>query len=262
LTDSQNPNTKPERKPRRIAIRLTRNLILYYKKPRGDASKHQTDYDSYAHQIYQRTKNEAWLKPIEFVGVVILIFYTAFAGCQSCQMRTANKLTQTIVSTDARAVLWCQANGNFGDPPTYGLTCQNFGKSIADNVAGNLTIMVETFPDQKPLHRHDYPLGGKGHIVLGSGSGPGNWNWQFPVEDFSPSEDLSLVRQMSKIIVIVGDVTYDDGVGNRPTRPVCNVFMNPQFAVGGTEPTWVTCEDLVRARVNFAAHRQKPQYKQ
>lgn len=79
-------DTEPNSLPTGIWNRLVRRVSGYG----------QSAGVAYASKVYQRIKNEAWAKPIETIGVVVVIFYTAFAGYQSCQMREANNLTHDV----------------------------------------------------------------------------------------------------------------------------------------------------------------------
>jgi hypothetical protein len=91
LPDEKNPSPNP-RKPHRIRIRLTQNLFLYYRKSaqrQADAGHHEK---SKARQFYEKTKDETWKRPVEAIGVLVVAFYTLFAGYQSCEMRHANRI--------------------------------------------------------------------------------------------------------------------------------------------------------------------------
>jgi hypothetical protein len=88
---------------------LTRDLVLYYRKSANREKTRQDRSNRYYHRFcdkgrdfYEKTKDEAWKRPIEAIGVIVVVFYTVFAGYQSCQMRHANVLTQEQIKLTQR----------------------------------------------------------------------------------------------------------------------------------------------------------------
>jgi len=155
LADSQNRNTHPKRKPRRISIRLTRNLILYYRKPANRAGDGKHQGDSYTQKIYQRTKNEARLKPIETIGVIVVFAYTVFAGFQSCW--TKQSVDQQIAGN--RPVMYHNGVDWLDRMPTGSIPTKvivkvrwkNFGRSLAVTVVPVAHIFVRPSGEKAPF---------------------------------------------------------------------------------------------------------------
>jgi hypothetical protein len=102
LSHEENQRAHQERKPRRFAIKLTRNLILYYRKSAQTKRDTEHRHTGNAYQFWSKTKEESWKRPIEAIGVIVVFFYTLFAGYQSCQMRSANRIARDAVTASTR----------------------------------------------------------------------------------------------------------------------------------------------------------------
>jgi len=135
LAETENRDTDPKRKPRRIAVRLTRNLVLYYRQTASGAHNGKRHRDGYAQKIYQRTKNEAWTKPIETLGVIVVFAYTVFAGYQSCQLKRS-----TDAARKQTTLMRQQLIGSQAAILTLGLDFKGNGELTANfNNSGHVT---------------------------------------------------------------------------------------------------------------------------
>src|SRR6266851_9274852 len=61
------------------------------------------------------------------------------------------------------------------------LNCADSGQAIADNVRCAFSIITESFPEQKVLHKRDYSYGGFGTFIQRGDPKI----WTFPLEDFN-----------------------------------------------------------------------------
>jgi hypothetical protein len=122
-------------------------------------------------QIYERTKNEAWEKPIETLGVIVVAIYTAFAGCQSCQMYHANNLTRQAIEASSRPYIEIapiaisaeiQVQPVVNGPLEVPLSYPNIGKLPA---SAEITCVVE-YSSLNRLTASDLSKGQTAHRIL------------------------------------------------------------------------------------------------
>jgi hypothetical protein len=98
LPESEDRNTETEHAPSRISIRLTRYFL---DKIKGvtPASKRKHQRKRYTREFYGKAKEEAWKRPIEAIGLILLFCYTSFAGYQSCEL--GESVTEQAKATKA-----------------------------------------------------------------------------------------------------------------------------------------------------------------
>jgi len=223
LPCSENSDPKPKRKPRRIRIRLTRNLAIYYRKTNSDTENHKNRASQYAHKAYQLTKKEAWEKPIEFAGVIVLIAYTTFAGYQSCQMKRATdaaKVAAEAARTQANAAIG--ANRPLMVPIGWGLSTEKYPNgTVAEHIEmvwtklGHVPAMQlqgtsDTFgptESESIPNFHDCPKSGThdDRAMLSSGEQP-----PFSVRALSNPLPLEQWNKRVGPIIVHQCVTYED----------------------------------------------------
>jgi len=260
LPNSENSDPKPKHTPRRIIIRLTRNLFVYYRQPAPNAEKHHNQGQTYANKIYERTKKEARSKPIEFFGLIILFFYTWFAGCQSCELVSANRLTRQIVRSTISASLACSASQSFShmgsrEAPMTGafyVACNNVGKVAAENVSGTFNVRAKTFPGEKELWSESWPFGGSDKVIEGNGGDA----WPFHTPKYSPEREPQSVTDGKEVIVAEIAVSFVDETGRQITRRFCQVEMN-WANLGGSPDGWTTCQMMVAEKAILTNPRPK-----
>jgi hypothetical protein len=215
-----------------------------------------------ANQFCERIKKEAWLKPIEFVGVIVLIIYTVFAGCQSCRMGAANRLTQQIVRSTISASLSCAVNSSFqhhaADEPLTGafyVNCGNAGKVAAEHVSGSLVLTAKSFPSERVLHTETWQFGGWDTSIAGN---DGNV-WPFYSSEFSPERERQAITEGAEIVIGDVVVSYADETGKTVVRKFCHVEMNSD-ALGGSPDSWGDCKAIEAIRdILKASSQQKKQ---
>jgi hypothetical protein len=269
LAETDNRDSKPKRPPRRSLIRLTRNIFVYYRKPVASTSNRKSDTESYANKARRyvkdfcdRIEKEAWDRPIEFIGLLILFAYTTFAGLQSCRMGEANKLTQQIVRSTVSASLSCAASSAFSrrkaDEPMTGafyVTCNNVGKVAANAVEGKFTLTVKSWPDERILDTESWSFGGSDSFIAGS---DGN---ALPFFDpkFSPDQERASIVEGNEIVVGETTVSYTDETGQRVTRRFCQVEMN-WTELSSSPDSWAPCQHLlVIKKLREFSEQQKKQ---
>jgi hypothetical protein len=134
-------DTEPKSAPRSIAIRVARYFFSHSKSVIR-ASKHKDQRESRARKIYRKTKEEAWSRSIEAIGLVVLTFYTTFAGYQSCAMRRQTNILHWEEA--AQVGLIDIEPSNFGsDAAEVIVTLHNSGQNAAKDFwfrAGSWTI--------------------------------------------------------------------------------------------------------------------------
>jgi hypothetical protein len=96
--------------PRRFAIRFTRNLVLYYKKPSRSAKNRRYERTYRCYDLYQRIKQKAYNKPrffVELAALVVVSFYTLFTGIQTWKIRqSTNAATESADAAVATSRAW------------------------------------------------------------------------------------------------------------------------------------------------------------
>src|ERR1700704_2857219 len=90
--DPEKPSPQPSR---RLVFRLTRNLVLYYKKPYGKSENRCYERCRDFYDLCHRVKTKAYDKPRFFIEVIALFVvgvYTICAFVQSCEMIQATEI--------------------------------------------------------------------------------------------------------------------------------------------------------------------------
>jgi hypothetical protein len=265
MSEAQNCDSEPKRKPRRLVVRLTRNLVLYYKESNRSTEKHRPEGDTCGNQFCKRIKKEAWLKPIEFVGVIVLIIYTTFAGCQSCRMGTANRLTRQIIQSTISASLSCGVNSSFqrhrADEPLRGafyVNCGNAGKVAAEHVSGSLILTAKSFPDERVLHTESWKFGGWRTSIAGNDGSV----WPFYSSKFSPERERQAITDGKEIVIGDVAVSYADETGTTVVRKFCHVEMNSD-ALGGSPDGWGDCNTIeaIREILKASSSQKKKEHR-
>ncbi len=267
MAEHDNRDSKPKRSPRRRLIRLTRNIFVYYRKPVSSTSDGESEGESYTRKTCQyikdfgdRIEKEAWDRPIEFIGLLILFAYTTFAGIQSCKMREANKLTQQIVRSTVSASLFCAVSSGFShmgsrDVPMTGafyVACNNQGKVTAQGVSGVFTLAAKSFPDEQVLYSESWPFGGKETVIFGNDSS----TWPFHAPKYCPETEPQQITARKEIIIGNVVVSFADETGETVTRRFCNVEMN-WANLGGSPDSWAPCQTLIAEKAMLAKHNDK-----
>ena len=142
-------------------------------------------------------------------------------GAYTYQAREGNKLTRKLVHGTVAPLVICNIYAQRVVPRelTVEVVCPNKGQTVADDVRGTVTIITETFPDQKVLHRSSYQFGGTGIAIQRDDSK----KWTYPLEGFSEAQEMPLIIKWQEIIVVDGVVNYSDGIGGTVHRPFCQV---------------------------------------
>jgi hypothetical protein len=256
----ENPDPNPKRKPRRIAVRLSRNLILHYRKSAKRRNASERHHKGYGYRFYEKTKEEAWKRPIEAIGVVIVAFYTAFAGYQSCKMRDANRFSQQIVRSTISASVTCAASKSFAhrgsrEEPLTGafyVSCQNAGKVPAENVSGIFKVTAKTFPEEKELWSDSWPFGGSNKVIGGNDGDA----WPFHTPKYSPETEPQLITDGKEVIVGEIVVSFVDETGQKVTREFCSAEMN-SANLGGSPNGWASCQMMDTEKAMLTNPRRK-----
>jgi hypothetical protein len=233
---------------------------LYYRQAATSAENRNDSCGARAHKFYQKAKDEAWRKPIEFTGVVVVILYTAFAGYQSCKMREANNLTRNIMRSTTSASLRCYVGDQwFHNKATGPITggffvrCNNSGKAAAEGVGGDITVVAKSFPDEKVLFEESWPFGGNQEILGSDSQGnPSYYIWHFFSQHFSPDKDPKQISEGKEIVIGSGVMSYRDETGEKTTRYFCDARMNTAD-FGGSPDTWTECS-LIEAERDMRLH--------
>jgi hypothetical protein len=206
-----------------------------------------------------RLKEQARRKPIEFVGVIVVTFYTAFAGYQSCKIGEANRLTGRIVQSTVAASLSCAVGSSFSRSeakmPLTGsflLNCNNAGKLTAENVSASITITALSFPKNRALSSKTCEFGGDDVFIPG---GEGH-EWSCFSSAFLPDKEIQLISDGSEIVVGNVKVSYSDGTGQKVLRRFCQVEVNSSF-LGGSPDAWRNCDVLPTLRAILKTSRKK-----
>jgi len=249
LTDSENRGADPKRHPRRIRIRLTRNLVLYYRQSARSADKGEHRREGYAKKIYQRTKNEAWTKPIETFGVIVVFLYTVFAGYQSCQMRSANKLMRAANQNATRALhvserAYITTDGPVLDPTTKFVTmglindghipCPH-SETVAHEATVNMPVL-NVAPDIKDAVEFHWKSN-RGPISPGRNLVTLAIPTAFSESKFTPQGAF-------QAILIAGTVTYEDGFADDGPQQWAFCFQSV-YHLTLKKIFWVACDPTI-----------------
>lgn len=239
MADKENRDTNPKRKPRRVAVRLTRNLVLHYRKTANGKQARQDHHNTCPRQLYDKTKDEAWKKPIETLGVIVVLFYTLFAGYQSCQMREANTLTRLVLLATEAATLEIDFNTAWENQGVM-LNVVNQGKLAATNLGGHIQITRERLPDYQIVARDEYDFGGD-LVILPSSGRPAPLQRTFPMKGFSEKE-RQLVYGTKEIVIGRGSLTYNNGLNDTVSQSFCKVFIGIDSPIGFHTFAFHDCE--------------------
>jgi hypothetical protein len=246
LPDPENNNPKPKRYPRRIAIRLTRNLVLYYKQRTTSTTDHQNEQHGCAYNFYQHAKGEAWRKPIEFIGLIILFCYTTFAFFQVRAMHTANEEARTSFAVSQQPyVSLGDKDGTiaeFIEPKSSDekvsvrIYFQNGGPSpaLTPNVMIFPPIIIPSdmkifgLPTKPSQHLLRYKDSG-GSQLEGSGVGsiPPQSVYVFVIPDLLTSDQAESVKDGTAAMRIEGWMEYCDNLGEYSCRDFVIDTANP-----------------------------------
>jgi hypothetical protein len=209
--------------------------------------------------MYERIKKETMRKPIEAIGVLVVVIYTAFAGYQSCQMRKANRLTQQIVRSTVSASLACAVSSSFsrgaaGTPLTgaFYVTCNNVGRVAAEKVSGSFTLTAKSFPDEQVLYTESWVFGGRETFILGN---DGN-AWPFYSSNFSPERERQSITDGKEIVIGDVSISYSDETGETIRRKSCQVEMN-WSVLGGSPDSWAECKNVAAVQGILRASQKK-----
>ena len=216
MAENNQPASTPEKPRRHFQIRLTRNLVLNYEKPEGEAAERRYQRCRRLKNFYQRVKRKACQKPrfaVEIAALGVVALYTGFAAIQGWEMRQS--VEQQIMGN--RPVMYHNGVDWLEKPPAGSLPStvkvkinwKNFGRSLAVTVIPAAHIFVRPSKEVPPIdpdcHDRKLPKTKRTDAVAPDASFGDEYKWGLAGSDHM---DVDGIKSGEKTLYVSGCVYY------------------------------------------------------